>query len=109
MSYLMKSGLKFENTAHSSCLTPGREPKTPMNIPKNPVKVCSALPTIFSSDEKKIRNNAKRHSLVKSLCYTMHVSGVKDLDNSEFVRETLDMIGKVDREGWTVLVAEKKL
>ena len=39
----------------------------------------------------------------------MHVSGVKDLDNSEFVGETLDMIGKVDREGWTVLVAEKKL
>ncbi len=89
MSYLMKSGLKFENTAHSSCLTPGREPKTPLHIPKNPVKVCSALPTIFSSDEKKIRNNAKRHSLVKSLCYTMHVSGVKDLDNSVFVWETL--------------------
>ena len=29
-------------------------------------------------------------------------------DKSGFVRETLDMIGKVDREGWAVLVAEKK-
>ena len=26
---------------------------------------------------------------------------------SGFVRETLDLIGKVDHEGWAVLVAEK--
>ena len=77
----MKSGSKVENPGFSSCLTPGREPKTPLHIPENPLKVCSALPAIFSLDEKKIRNNAIRHSLVKYLCYTMHVSGVKDLDN----------------------------
>ena len=52
MSYLMKSGLKVENPGYASCLTPGREPKTPMHIPKNPVKVCSALPAVFSLDEK---------------------------------------------------------
>ena len=28
---------------------------------------------------------------------------------SGFVRETLDIISKVDRDGWAVLVAEKKL
>ena len=80
----MKSGLKVENLGYASCLTPGREPKTPMHIPENPLKVCSALPAIFSL-EKKIRNDAIRHSLVKSLCYTMHVFEVKGLDKSKFV------------------------
>lgn len=88
----MKFGLKVEKPGFFSCLTADEVLKAPLQITENPLKVCSALPAIFSLDEKKIRNNAIRHSLVKYLCYTMHVSGVKDLDNSGFVKKDEQMI-----------------
>lgn len=59
MSYLMKSGLKVENLGYASFLTPGREPKTPMHIPENPLKAYSVLPTFFSSVKKDMKKTLR--------------------------------------------------